>query len=82
MDDLDFAFTTRGPVLDHELALFEACLKNSKGEPSMSPEDTKLALLALQGLAKNQLELIDALRREIAELKKPKKTIFQKLFRK
>ena len=82
MDDLEFAFTSRGPVLDHELALIDASLKQSSGEPSMSPEDVKLAVLALQGLAKNQLELIDALHREIRELKKPKKTIIQKLLRK
>lgn len=59
-------------LLDHTISL-------SKGAPTMSPEDTKDALVQLLLIAKNQNEVINLL---IATLDVPKKTFMQKLFRK
>lgn len=82
MDNIEFMKTALDGVtsLDHEL--YEKTMLHSQGAQIMSPEDMKLAIIAMRGMIKTQQRWIDTLTSEVTLLKTPKKTIWQKLFKK
>lgn len=58
---------------DIEETLIVAVLKNSHGQPTMSDEDVKLALLSLFNTCKTQQNIIDELVECVNDLRTPKK---------
>jgi len=69
---LDFAKNT-GKTLEVEDSMITHVLQNSFGEPTMSNEDVKLAVLSLYNTCKVQQEYIDELVNCVNELRAPKK---------
>lgn len=79
MNEISYTFATRPSSARFSLEVAERAISVSVGEPIMSPEEMKIALVALTNVATDLLEMNRVLH---AELTKPKKTLFQKIFRK
>ena len=73
---LDYAKNIDHPVFDIEDTLLINVLRNSYGQPTMSNEDVKLAILSLYNTCKTQQQLIDELIECINDLRTPKKRRF------
>lgn len=82
MNNIEFMKIATDGVTSFDHELYEKTMMHSQGEQTMSPEDMKLAILALRGLIKTQQLWIDTLTSEVTNLKISKKTIWQKLFKK
>jgi len=68
---LDYAKYTK-TTLDIDDSLIAKVLENSKGQPTMSDEDVKLAILSLFMTCKRQQEIIDELVPVVNDLRTPK----------
>ena len=73
---LDFARFTPN-TLDIEQTLVVHALKQSQGQPTMSDEDVKLAILILYNTCTTQQQLIDELVDCVNEMRQPKKKIWK-----
>lgn len=82
MNNIEFMQTALNGVTSFDHELYEKTMQHSQGENSMSPEDMKLAIIALHGLIKTQQKWIDTLATEVLTLQTSKKNIWQKLFKK
>ncbi len=82
MNDIEFMKIAIEGVTSLDNELYEKAMQPSRGEDTMSPEDMKLAILALRGLINVQQKWIDTLTSEVTTLKTSKKTFLQKLFKK
>lgn len=81
MTNLEFAMSSRRQVLEQSNALYKNSLKNSHGTPEMSPEDTKMAVIALHGIIEQQQILIGELANAVSDLQN-KKPFWKKIFKK
>jgi hypothetical protein len=70
MEKLEFHHLLFTKMTDSETTSLNTTLGHSMGQPEMSAEDTKLALLDLKGLCAEQKKMIDFLVKEVTELKK------------
>lgn len=70
--NLDLARFTK-TTLDVDNTLANAVLENSYGQPTMSDEDVKIAILSLINTCRTQQEVIDELVTCVNELRAPKK---------
>ena len=77
IDDVRWAHSIRTQVRELDHTLLHHTLANSQGSDTMSPEDMKIAIVALRGMVTHQGDLIDALVHHITE-EKPK-TFFGKI---
>ena len=65
-------------AFDIENTLVVDVLKNSHGEPTMSDEDVKLAVLSLFNTCKTQQHIIEELVECVNELRTPKRHFWQR----
>lgn len=82
MNHLEFQAEVRKHSGSFSLDCLDKTLENSQGEPYMSDSDMKLAILHMRSMLVQQHKLNDLLLAELIELKKPKKTFIQRLFKK
>lgn len=82
MDNIEFMKIAIDGVTSLDNELYEKTMLHSQGEQTMSPEDMKLAIIAMRGMIKTQQRWIDTLTSEVTLLKTSKKTIWQKLLKK
>ena len=78
---LDLARHTK-TTLDIDESLITSVLNNSHGQPTMSDEDTKLAILSLLLTCKRQQTVIDELVDSVNEMRTPKKRSIKHPFKK
>lgn len=74
---LDLAKYTTNSKLDVDNTLARAVLKNSEGDPTMSDEDTKVAIVSLLNTCRVQQQFIDELVECVNEMRaaKPKRKL-------
>jgi hypothetical protein len=77
---LGFEKQIREQVIDLDIALIRESLNNSQGQDSMSALDSKMAIVALYGLAQNQQHLINYLFKFL--LTEPKQPWYKRIFQK
>lgn len=78
---IDLAKYTK-TTLDIENTLITSVLENSHGQPTMSDEDMKLALLSLLNTCKVQQTIIDELVIVVNDLREPDKRSIRHPFKK
>lgn len=81
MNELKFVFESRRHVLDMTDDLLKRTMKASNGQPTMSPEEVKLAILAIKGTLEHQADVITAMYRYLEDQNK-KPSIFRRIFKK
>ncbi len=75
---LEYTKTVQHPTFYIEETLIIQVLKNSYGEPTMSDDDVKLAILSLFNTCKTQQAYIDELVDCVNELRTPKKKFWHR----
>ena len=76
MTPIEFAKATHTPTLEMLKELYDKSLASSKGKDAMTPQETKLAILALEGTIRHQQALIEVLMAEVTKLQTPKQKRF------
>lgn len=78
---IDLAKYTK-TTLDIEETLITRVLENSHGQPTMSDEDVKLAILSLLNTCKVQQTIIDEIVIVVNDMREPKKSRIKNPFKK
>jgi hypothetical protein len=79
--ELKFEKRIREDVIKLNIALINEALNNSHGQDAMSPLDSKMAIVALYQLTRDQAHLIDYLYKFLASTE-PKSPWYKRIFRK
>lgn len=83
MNIFNFMMSTRKPVIQFDLELLNTAIRSSHGSPEMSAEDIKVAILALNGVLRQQQELIEKLYEVLSAIEIDENAPFwKKLFKK
>lgn len=77
-----FTYERHDTAVQFSLECLDATLKSSFGQPTMSPEDTKLAILHLMSAVKHSRDMNSALAAVVFAPAPEKKTLIQRLLRK